>query len=73
MPRLKGCNRNGNAWYRELKKDILGKLDPIDKHCELYGLTAVDRQEQMELRPNWTKCCYKKRLNRNKELKWKNS
>lgn len=39
-----------NVWYRELKKYILGKLDEIDKHCEIYGLRAEDRQEQMELR-----------------------
>ena len=49
-PRLKGWNRNMNAWYIELKKDILLKLDNIDKHCELNGLTAADRAEQKELR-----------------------
>lgn len=25
-PKLKGWNRNMNAWYRELKRDILGNL-----------------------------------------------
>lgn len=35
-----------NAWYRILKKDILSKLDDIDKHCEIFGLIAEMRQEQ---------------------------
>lgn len=39
-----------NGWYRDLKKDILGKLDAIDRKCEIYGMTADDTKEQMELR-----------------------
>ena len=39
-----------NSWYREVKKDIIAKLDIIDKHCEIYGLTADDRKEQLDLR-----------------------
>ena len=45
---MRGWNRNINACYRELKKKILSKLDKIDKQCEIYGLTAADRVEQME-------------------------
>lgn len=46
-PKLKGWNRNMNTWYRELKKDILLKLDKIDKHYEKYGLSIEDRVEQI--------------------------
>ncbi|KAE8773620.1 40s ribosomal protein s5-1 [Hordeum vulgare] len=35
---------------RELKKDILLKLDRIDKHFGKYGLPTEDRMQQMELR-----------------------
>lgn len=48
--RLKEWNRNMNGWYRDLKKDILGKLDAIDRKCEIYGMTADDRKEQTDLR-----------------------
>ena len=34
-PVLKGWNRNMNAWYRELKKEILIKLDTIDKNVKI--------------------------------------
>ena len=36
--KLKGWNRNMNAWYRDLKKLILTQLDEIDKTSELFGL-----------------------------------
>lgn len=64
-PKLKGWNRNRNAWYRELKKDILSKLDVIDKNCELYGLSAEDRNEQLEIRAQLD------RLLKQEEAKWK--
>lgn len=54
-----------NVWCRELKKHILEKLDAIDKHCELYGWTAEDRQEQLELRAQLD------RLLEQEEAKWK--
>lgn len=31
-------------------KYILFKLDNIDKHCDVYGLTSDMRQEQIDLR-----------------------
>ena len=52
-PKLKGWNRNRNAWYIELKKDILPKLDDNDKHSAIFRLTAEDRNEQMQLRSTW--------------------
>ena len=30
----------------KLKKEILGKLDTVDKNCELFGLTTVMRQDK---------------------------
>ena len=64
-PKLKGWNRNMNAWYIELKKDILLKLDIIDKNCEINGLTAADRKEQIALRAQLD------RLLKQEEAKWK--
>ena len=43
-PKLKGWNRNMNAWYRELKRHILEKLDSIDKKCEVYGLNIANNK-----------------------------
>lgn len=54
-----------NAWYRELKRDILSKLDAIDKHCEVLGLSAENRIEQIELRAQLD------RLLKQEEAKWK--
>ena len=53
------------ARYIELKKDILLKLDLIDKHYEKNGLTVADRKEQMELRAQLD------RLLQQEEAKWK--
>ena len=62
---MKGWNRNRNAWYRELKKYILIKLDNIDKKCETYGLNVEDKEEQLDLRAQLD------RLLGHEEAKWK--
>ena len=54
-----------NAWYVELKKYILLKLDIIGKNCEINGLTAADRKEQIALRAQLD------RLLKQEEAKWK--
>lgn len=63
--KLKGWNRDMNAWYRDLKKHILMQLDDIDKYCEVHGLTADMRQNQKDLRAQLD------RLMKQEELKWK--
>lgn len=54
-----------NTWYRELKQIFFGKLDGIDKHCEMHDLTAAHRVERMELRAQLD------RLMKKEESKWK--
>lgn len=55
---------NSDAWYRKLKRDILSKLDNIDKNAESMGLSAHDRNEQKELRAQLN------RLLKQEEVKW---
>jgi hypothetical protein len=43
----------------------LGRLDVIDKSCEMFGLTAVTRQKQKDLPEQLN------RFLRQEELKWK--
>ena len=47
------------------KKDVLCKLDAIDKHYEIFRLTTEDRIEQMELRAPLD------RLLEQEQTKWK--
>lgn len=62
--KVKGWNRNDDAWYRKIKSEILARLDSIDKNAEINGLTTQDRIEQKELRDQLG------RILKQEELKW---
>uniref|UniRef100_A0A453KWR1 Reverse transcriptase domain-containing protein n=1 Tax=Aegilops tauschii subsp. strangulata TaxID=200361 RepID=A0A453KWR1_AEGTS len=48
--KVRGWILNSDAWYRKIRKEILMKLDAIDKNAEIMGLSAQDREEQKDLR-----------------------
>lgn len=62
--KTKGWNKNVDALYRKIKKDIMSKLDDIDKRAETMGLTACDREEQKELSGQLA------RIMKQEEIKW---
>ena len=41
--KVRGWDKNANAWYRKIKIEIIGKLDVIDKNTDVMGLTIGDR------------------------------
>ena len=62
--KVRGWILNLDALCRKLKKDILCKLDEIDKRAEMSGLSAGDRTDQKELRAQLG------RLVKQEEMKW---
>ena len=62
--KIRGWALNTNAMYRRKKKELLAKLNEIDKNAEVMGLCAHDRNLQIQMR---------KELNdllKEEELKW---
>jgi hypothetical protein len=46
---LKGWNINVEGRYSRLKKDLLQKIDILDKKSESNGISNSERHEKMDL------------------------
>lgn len=44
--KLKGWNMNWEGMYKRKKQEIMGKIEDIDKKCEAYGMTILERKER---------------------------
>jgi hypothetical protein len=47
---MRGWNKNIEAWYRKLKKELSDKIDQIDLFAEVHGLTLQIFEERKELK-----------------------
>jgi hypothetical protein len=52
---LKGWNINVEGRYIKLKKDLMSKIDILDKKCEILGISDAERIEKLELEWNLKK------------------
>jgi hypothetical protein len=52
---LKGWNINVEGHYKELKKNLISKIDILDKASEVSGLSETDRLEKLDLEMNLRK------------------
>ena len=52
---LKGWNINVEGHYKKLKKNLISKIDILDKASEISGLSEVDRLEKLDLESNLRK------------------
>jgi hypothetical protein len=52
---LKGWNINVEGHYKKLKKDLMSKIDILDKTSEVLGLSETDRLEKLSLEMNLRK------------------
>jgi hypothetical protein len=52
---LKGWNINVEGRYSKLKKELLSKIDILDKKCEVLGISDAERIEKLELEWNLKK------------------
>jgi hypothetical protein len=52
---LKGWNINVVGHYKKLKKNLISKIDILDKASEISGLSEVDRLEKLDLESNLRK------------------
>jgi hypothetical protein len=46
---LKGWNINVEGRYLKLKKDLMSKIDILDKRCEILGISDAERIKKLEL------------------------
>jgi hypothetical protein len=46
---LKGWNINVEGHYKKMKKDLMAKIDSLDRIGEVYGLSKADRMEKLDL------------------------
>jgi hypothetical protein len=53
--KLKGCNNNIVGHYKKLKKDLIEKIDTLDKISETSGLSDADRFMKLDLESNLKK------------------
>jgi hypothetical protein len=52
---LKGWNINVEGRYLKLKKDMMSKIDVLDKRSEILGILDAERIEKLELEWNLKK------------------
>jgi exonuclease III len=52
---LKGWNINVEGHYKKLKKNLISKIDILDKASEVSGLSETDRLEKLDLEMNLRK------------------
>jgi hypothetical protein len=52
---LKGWNINVEGRYLKLKKDLINKIDILDKKSEIMGISDTERIEKLELEWNLKK------------------
>jgi hypothetical protein len=52
---LKGWNINVEGHCKKMKKDLMAKIDSLDKISEVYGLSDADRMEKLDLEMNLRK------------------
>jgi hypothetical protein len=58
---LKGWNINVEGRYLKLKRDLMSKIDILDKKCEVMGISDAERIEKLELEWNLKKKLWKKK------------
>jgi hypothetical protein len=52
---LKGWNINVEGHYKKLKKELMSKIDSLDKTSEVSGLSESDRMEKLGFEMNLRK------------------
>ena len=52
---LKGWNINVEGRYLKLKKDLINKIDILDKRSEIMGISDAERIEKLDLEWNLKK------------------
>ena len=52
---LKGWNINVEGRYLKLKKDLMEKIDILDKKCEIMGISDSERIEKLDMEWNLKK------------------
>jgi hypothetical protein len=57
---LKGWNINVEGRYLKLKKDLMEKIDILDKKCEIMGISDSKRIEKLDMEWNLKKSWKKK-------------
>lgn len=62
--KLKGWNMNWEGMYKRKKHEIMEKIEDIDKKCEAYGMTILERKERGDLEEEL------KKVVREDRLKW---
>jgi hypothetical protein len=45
---LKGWNKNVEGRYLKLKKELMSKIDTLDKRSEILGISDAERIEKLE-------------------------
>jgi hypothetical protein len=57
---LKGWNINVEGRYLKLKKDLMEKIDILDKKCEIMGISDTERIKKLDMEWNLKKSWKKK-------------
>lgn len=70
--KLKGWNMNWEGMYKRKKHEIMGKIEDIDKKCEAYGMTILERKERGDLEEELKKVVREDRLKWMQRCKEKN-
>lgn len=70
--KLKGWNMNWEGMYKRKKQEIMGKIEDIDKKCEAYGMTILERKERGDLEEELKKVVREDRLKWMQRCKEKN-
>jgi hypothetical protein len=52
---LKSWNINVEGRYLKLKRDLMSKIDILDKKCEVMGISDAERIEKLDLEWNLKK------------------
>jgi hypothetical protein len=65
---LKGWNINVEGRYLKLKKDLMEKIDILDKKCENMGISDSERIEMLDMEWNLKKIMEEEICKKNKLL-----
>ena len=65
---LKGWNINVEGRYLKLKKELIGKIDILDKKCEIMGISDSERIEKLDMEWNLKKIMEEEICKKNKLL-----
>jgi hypothetical protein len=64
----KGWNINVEGRYLKLKKELMEKIDILDKKCEIMGISDSERIEKLDMEWNLKKIMEEKICKKNKLL-----